>query len=243
MTAVELAVALAIVGLLAWQGVGALEATQAQRARAQAKQEVATMRDRLRTFALQNKRLPCPDQTGSGWEGDATGACGSAVTGWLPYRTLGLDLPSQALRMAYAVYRVPNAADPSADADLALALERTGNAPGEAAYQDVHDLIRALQNGANQTDAAVVPTQPYVTGNGGATGVIDCVGNRVANVAFRLIVPLDDLSQDGNRFDGVNDRLAVCSQGPDAARKVANDDVVLTEGFSALAGWLYARAL
>lgn len=242
LTALELAVVLAALGLLAWRGVGVLEAGQAQRVREQAKGELQTLRDRLRTYALQNKRLPCPDLTGSGWEGDNTGACGVATTGWVPYQTLGMDLPTQALRASYAVFRVPNEADARLDADLAVSKERTGNAAGELAYQDVHDLIRAIQNAASQTEGAVLVSQPHVTGNAGGGGAIDCAANAVTNVAFRLIVPLQDQNGDGDRFDGVNGLHALCTQGPDTARTLVNDDVVLTEGFPALSGWLYARA-
>ncbi|GAB4090412.1 type II secretion system protein [Hydrogenophaga soli] len=242
LTALEMAVVLVVLGLLAWRGVGVLDAAQAQRQREQAKGELQTLRDRLSTYALQNKRLPCPDVNGQGWEGDSTGACDAATTGWVPYRTLGLDLPTQGLRTAYAVFRAPHGTDAQLDADLAVQKERTGNAAGEQAYQDVHDLIRALQNAATQTEAAVLTSQPHVTGNGGGSGAIDCAAHPVANAAFRLIAPLQDQSGDGDRFDSVNGLSALCSQGPDTARTLVNDDVVLIEGFSALSGWLYARS-
>lgn len=241
----EMATVLAIVGLLAWSGLTVLEGGQARQDREQALQQAEIWRDRLRTFALNNRRLPCPDQTGQGWEGDAAGACGTAATGWLPYRALGLDLPAEGLRAGYAVFRAANVAQPALDADLAVQRERTGDAPGSLAHQDVFDLVRGLNNATAAAAAAaggVVTAQPHLTGNGGQAGPIDCAGQPRDNPAFRIVVPLKDRDGDGSRFDGGHTLVGLCSEAPAAALRHHQDDVVLAEGFGALAGWLQARA-
>lgn len=241
----EMATVLAVVGLLAWGGLTVLESGQARQDRDQALQQAEAWRDRLRTFALNNRRLPCPDLTGQGWEGDAAGSCGAAVTGWLPYRALGVDLPAEGLRAAYAVFRAPNTAVSEQDADLAVQRERTGDAQGSIAYQDVFDLVRGLNNAtalAAAQPSGVLTSQPYLTGNGGQAGPIDCAGQPRDNFAFRLLLPLKDRDGDGSRFDGGHALQRLCSEAPDAAMLNDQDDVVLAEGFLALAGWLQARA-
>lgn len=241
---IEMTAVLAVVGLLAWSGAAALDQAEISRSRAQAQQWGETLRDRLRSFALQNRRLPCPDVVGQGWEGDSSGSCTAATTGWLPYRTLGMDLPAPGLRAAYAVFRSPNTGDETEDADLALKLERTGDAPGSPTYQDPQDFIRALNNAATLAAAAptgVLTTQPYTTGDEGPLGAVACSTNPRDNFAFRLIFPLADRDGDSTPFDSPNSPTALCSTAPSTPQRHNRDDVVLTEGFASLAGWVMAR--
>ncbi len=242
---IEMSVVLAVIGLLAWSGLGTVETGMAQRDRDQAQQQAQAWRDRLRAYALNNRRLPCPDLTGQGWEGDASGACGTAMAGWLPYRALGLDLPAQEFRAAYAVFRAPNAAQPEQDADLAVRRERTGDAAGVVGFQDVFDLVRALNRATEAAAAApagVLVGQPHVTGDAARTGVADCAALPRDNVAFRILVPLKDRSGSGSRFDGTHSRDALCTEAPGSPMRHDMDDVVVTEGFASLAGWLQSRA-
>jgi len=241
---IEMAAVLAVVGLLAWSGAAALDQAEISRSRAQAQQWGETLRDRLRSFALQNGRLPCPDVIGQGWEGNASGTCTSDTTGWLPYRTLGMDLPAPALRAAYAVFRSPNVADPTQDADLAIQLERTGETAGAPTYQDPHDFIQALNNAATLAAAAstgVLTTQPYTTGDEGPLGAVACGTNPRDNFAFRLIFPLADRDGDSTPIDSPNSPTALCSTAPSTPQRHNRDDVVLTESFASLAGWVMAR--
>lgn len=103
---VELSIVLLALGVLGWAVAGSYGNAGTVRDRDGAVQTAETLREALRAFALRNGRLPCPDSAGAGWEGDASGACIDGVeAGWLPYRTLGLDVPQDALRAAYGVYR------------------------------------------------------------------------------------------------------------------------------------------
>lgn len=235
---VELAVALAVLTLLTWAVSNAYGSGSRQQERNRALAEGENLKQAIRAFALRNHRLPCPDATGSGWEGDATGTCQAGVeTGWVPYRSLGMDLPTPALTAAYGVYR--NAA---VNADLAVATERTGDVAGAAGYQDLHDLLVGLRNAAAQTPAA---GHLYLTGDNGQAGAIDCNGNKVAIPAYVLVFPLSDRNGDGSRFDGVQAGLpanGLCIQSAGTAQTTDDDDVVVSEGLATLMGWLSAHS-
>lgn len=238
---VELSVAMAVVALMTWAVSSAMGNAVPARERERAVQTGETLRGQLRAFALGQTRLPCPDTDGDGWEGDATGACGVTQVGWLPYRTLGLDLPQESLRATYAVYRAPHATA-TADADLAVRRERTGDAVGHATHQDVHDLIAALNTAAAQT-ATPVMNRAVTTGDGGLLGAVDCTATaNASNPAYWLVFPLEDRSGDGQRLDGVHTPTSVCAQAPGTPHAATLDDVVVAEAFSVLAGWLHARA-
>lgn len=242
---VELAVSLAVITLLTWAVSNAYGSGSRQQERNRALAEGENLRQAIRAFALRNHRLPCPDATGSGWEGDATGTCQAGVeTGWVPYRSLGMDPPAPALTAAYGVYR--NAAAQyqgnAVNADLAVSMERTGAAAGAASYQDVHDLLLGLSYAAAQTPAA---GHLYLTGDNGQSGAIDCNGNKVAIPAYVLVFPLSDRNGDGSRFDGVQAGLpanGLCIQSAGTAQTTDDDDVVVSEGLATLMGWLSAHS-
>jgi len=238
---VELAVVLAILALITWAVSAAFVNVGPVRDRDRANALGATLRESLRGFALVNGRLPCPDQTANGWEGSAAGVCGTVQVGWLPYRTLGLDLPADAYRAAYAVFRSPNTATPTADADLSVTTERTGDLPGSATYQDTHDLIAGLNNAANQS---LTPStaHPHVTGDGGRQGAVDCSANVFGNAAYWLVFPLEDRDVNGSQFDGANGPVNLCVQSPTTPFSSTQDDVSLVESFSTLSGWLHTRS-
>jgi prepilin-type N-terminal cleavage/methylation domain-containing protein len=239
---VEMAVVLAVAAVLTWAVSAAYGNVVQTRDRVRAQELAETLRDKLRAHALLHARLPCPDTTGSGWEGDAVGTCAtSTVVGGFPYRTLGLDLPADAFRATYAVYRHAVAPD-TADADLAVRKERTGDLAGGSGYQGVHDLVVALNNAASETATPVAGRTGH-TGDGGVQGAVDCAGNLRANVAFWLVLPLEDRDGNGLRLDGVHNPGAVCAAAAGLPASHTQDDVVVLEPFSVLAGWLNARAL
>lgn len=235
---VELSLALLVMGLLAWAVSGAYDNSSALRDRDRATQSAESLREALRAFALRNGRLPCPDSSGTGWEGDATGVCADATeAGWLPYRSLGLDLPPDALHAAYGVYR--NQAATGGDADLAVATERTGDIPGSPSYRNARDLMAGLSIAGNET-LSVAHTR--LTGNDGTDGAVDCTANLRSHPAFFIVVPLEDRSNDGNRFDAPHGVGTACAYMPGTAMRNDRDDVVAAESLAALTGWLGARA-
>ena len=235
---VELSIALLVMGLLAWAVSGAYDNSSALRDRDRAIQSAESLREALRAFALRNGRLPCPDSSGTGWEGDATGTCAATTeAGWLPYRSLGLDLPPDALHAAYGVYR--NQAAIGGDADLAVATERTGDVPGVPDYRNARDLMAGLAIAGNQT---VTAAHTRLTGDDGTNGLVDCTANLRSHPAFFIVVPLEDRNNDGNRFDVPHAVGTACAYAPGAAMTDVRDDVVAAESLAALTGWLGARA-
>lgn len=255
---VELTVVMAVLGLMTWAVSAAFGNVGPTRDRERALQVGETLRETVRAFALRNGHLPCPDTDGNGWESRATTGnlrCASATGqfGWLPYRTLGLDLPADKFRATYAVFRNPDDAVPSSDADLAVQLERSSPADpvGTVGYKNVHDLIAALNNATAQTVPTPLVTRPHHTGDNGVQGAIDCTANVRANPAYWLAMPLEDRDGSGSRSDGVQATVtaatlvataSLCVQAPGTAMTSDNDDVVIVEPLGVLAGWLQARA-
>jgi hypothetical protein len=84
---IEVAASVAVLGLLAATSFGIFrDANVAQEGRAAAA-SIHEARQRVLEFALANGRLPCPDMTGNGVEGDAAGNCPPAQGyGFLPNR-------------------------------------------------------------------------------------------------------------------------------------------------------------
>lgn len=235
---IELSVVLLATGLLGWAVASGYGNAAALQDRDRARQSAESLREGLRAFALRNGRLPCPDTGGSGWEGDAAGACASgAEAGWLPYRSLGLDLPPDALRAAYGVYRNRNAT--GGDADLAVATERTGDAAGTPGYRNARDLVAGLAIAGRQ---ALTTAHVRLTGDDAAEGAVDCAANVRSHPAFFIVVPLEDRDGDGNRFDAPHTAGAPCAYAPGTALRSDRDDVVVAESLDALAGWIGARA-
>lgn len=235
---VELSIVLVVLGLVGWAVAGSYGNTAALRDRDRATQSAESLREALRAFALRNGRLPCPDSGGTGWEGDAAGACAPGTeAGWLPYRSLGLDVPAEALHAAYSVYRNKTAA--GGDADLAVATERTGDAAGTPGFRNARDLMAGLSIAGNE---AVTAAHTRLTGNDGTDGPVDCAANVRSHPAFFIVVPLEDRSNDGNRFDAPHAAGTACAFTPGAAMTNVRDDVVAAESLAALTGWLGARA-
>ena len=92
---VEMAVVLAIVGLLLAMGMYTLSAQSEQRAREDTQQRLEQAREALLGFAVANGRLPCPASgSATGVEADSpagSGSCTNAYNGFLPAITLGLQ--------------------------------------------------------------------------------------------------------------------------------------------------------
>jgi prepilin-type N-terminal cleavage/methylation domain-containing protein len=90
-TLTELAVVLAIIGLLLSSTVFTLSAQVETRNRNDSQRRLEEAKELLLSFALVNGRLPCP-ATASGEEaGGGTAACAASYAGYLPARTLGFQ--------------------------------------------------------------------------------------------------------------------------------------------------------
>lgn len=239
---VELAIALAAMGVMTWAVANAYGNVTRQRDHDAALVQGQQMLDVIRAFALANARLPCPDTNGNGWEGDGSGVCAAGTeVGWLPYRSLGYDLPDDRFRAVYGVYR--NATAAAGNADLVVRAERSNplDLPGDSGYQNVRDLISALNFAAAEP---VSKTHVRLTGDGGVQGSVDC-DNNIRHPAFVIAMPLEDMNGDGQRFDGIHTGLPAsgsCFQAPGSPMTATQDDVVVADSFSALTGWLAARA-
>jgi prepilin-type N-terminal cleavage/methylation domain-containing protein len=231
-TLLEMAVVVAIIGLLGLLVSSAFAGLGDRRSREQALAETEAARQALRGFMLAHKRLPCPDSTRSGFEDEP---CAAAETmGWLPYQTLGLPPPTDRSRMIYGVYRG------GSDADL---VRPTGGAAAGVDFEDNGSLVRTLTKVAQP--AAPRTDEPYLTGDGSARYGAESCGNAVTNPAFLLVAPVTDKDGNGSPFDGVNPVtpgsgtrcIASDARAPDATY----DDVVAAEGAQALLGWLAAH--
>ncbi|HEX7053032.1 MAG TPA: type II secretion system protein [Burkholderiales bacterium] len=92
-TLVEMAVVVAIVGLLLAMGMYTLSAQSEQRAREETQRVLEAAREALLGYAVANGRLPCPASgSGSAVEADAGGGvCSNGYDGFLPGVTLGFQ--------------------------------------------------------------------------------------------------------------------------------------------------------
>ncbi len=236
-TFIEVSITLAIIGLLIFSASTALIATNDAQKRTSAKSTADFVQNAVRVYAFKNNRLPCPAIDKNGYEArDATGACSAAVqqTGFVPYRTLGLELPVDELFGMYAVYRLSNA-DPKLDTDLAISLERTGDSAGDPGYMQSTDLMAALSLvGTTSPDGS----RPFLTGNDAAAGAVDCDTNRVNTAAYWIVFPLADANNDGNRLDGPHILNGLCATHPQSAITNLLDDLVFADTPLQLAGWL-----
>lgn len=238
-TLVELSVVLVVIGCLTWAVSSAYGSMIAMGDRNRATQTGEVLKDAVRSFALRNGRLPCPDTKGNGWEGLVGDSCPAEVqAGWFPYYSLQLDLPAPALHALYAVYR--NVSAPG-NADLVLSMERTGDLPGTPGYNDTRDFMAALQYAATATQTPT-SNHAYLTGDDGTEGIVNCADNVRSNPAYFVVLPLTDRGATGVRFDPPNVLGSLCAFSPGTAIKNTRDDVVAADSLASLTGWLGARA-
>ena len=225
-TLVEVAAVVLIIGLVAAISMGAFSSAFGSR---DARSAEATGKDidgALLTYARKYHHLPCPDINGNSREGDASGNCATSFAmGYLPYESLELEPPASAARAVYGVYR--NAA---AGADLVRPL-----ASGTPAKPDFQRALIAAAKIAVVDDKHV-----FVTGDGAATGAVDCAANRVLHPAYAIVIPVTDRDGDGSNLDGVDVGLpssgSLCLASPNAKPRADFDDHVAFTGFTTLLG-------
>ena len=231
----EVSVVLVVAGLMSWAAFSGYETVSAQQEIERGRAEAHQLQSVIRAFALRHGRLPCPDAAGTGYESLSSGSCTSGTqVGWFPYTSAGLPTPSDRLRARYSVFRGANV-DPTQDADLAVALERSGDTEGADTFKDVTDLVVALNNASRLPFAS---SRTHITGDGGASGNIDCATNAFMAVAYWVVVPLQDRDNDGSRLDPPHTLNNVCAASPSAPLTRFSDDVVMAESPIQLAGWL-----
>lgn len=231
----EVTIVLVIAGLMSWAAFTAYETVSAQQEIERGRAEAQQLQSVVRAFALRHGRLPCPDVAGTGYESLTGMQCSPGTQlGWFPYVSAGLGVPTDRLRARYAVFRQADA-DTRNDADLASTLERSGDAPAADTHEDVTDLIVALNNASR---LAVDASRPFITGDGGAGGAIDCASNLLLGVAYWVVVPLQDKDNDGSRLDPPHAMNSLCAASPSAPLRRLSDDVVVAESPIQLAGWL-----
>jgi type II secretory pathway pseudopilin PulG len=236
-TFIEVSIGLSIIGLLLFSASAALIATNDTQKRATAVNTASFVQSAVRVYAAKNNRLPCPAIDKNGYEArDISGVCSATVqqTGFVPYRSLGLELPNDALFALYAVYRQSNV-DPKLDTDLALSLERTGDTAGDQSYMQSTDLIAALSLVGTTSPTG---NRPFLTGDAAAAGAVDCNGNRVNTAAYWILFPLTDANNDGDLLDEPHALNGLCATHPQHATTNNFDDLVFADTPLQLAGWL-----
>ncbi len=235
-TLLELVIVLVVIGILSLLTVSNFSGAEDVRQRKEAQAATETVREALRYFVLANKRLPCPDFSKNGYEGDSSGTCTSGKElGWVPYYSIGLPV-SESGRMAYGVFRL------TGSDDLTTLTERTGDPEGTPGYRDLGDMIAAL----NKTPSTVNGSSQIFVSGVTAAGTSDCVAATSYYPAFVLIAPLTDRNSDGDIFDGVNTDLWAtghdCIASPLQPLASDYDDVVIAESPQTLVGWLTLHA-
>lgn len=226
---VELAVVLSVLGVLTLTALSAFDNIGQARQHNAARVHAEAARQALLAFALRNKRLPCPDTSANGdraREGGGTGCSGTPGIGWLPYESLGLDVPVRSERLRYGVHR-----DLMASSAVAVDqpdLERIGG------------FGRTLAALASAT--GVDTSQPHYAGDG-TPAACTGAGTHASNPAFVLVAPAGDRDGiGGTGFDGPHRSFApgggACVLSPDYPAGSDYDDVVVVQSPSTLLGWL-----
>ena len=234
-TLVELATVLGVLGVLSLSMHSAIESMQQARLYNASQADAESARQALRAYLLRNKRLPCADTSSDGEHGRSDPTC-TGNSGWLPYETLGLEIPERARRLRYGVYR-------SGLIDL------TNPAASSIDEPDIEGrsaLAAALTTLAKQPFDADAPW--YSASVASASGSAStCQADQPTNPAFILVAPAADLDGSGAPaagFDGPNRDFATgngrCVAAPSRAADDHYDDVVVAESASTLLGLLTA---
>ncbi len=226
---VELAVVLSVLGLLTMTALSAFDNLGQVRQHNAARAHGEAARQAVLAFALRNKRLPCPDTSANGdagREGGGMGCGGAPSIGWLPYESLGLDLPVRSARLRYGVYR-----------PLTAATAHSADQPDLERIGGFGNVLAALA-AATSADTS----QPHYAGDGTAATCTGA-GAQVSNPAFVLVAPAGDRDGiGGTGFDGPHRNFAAggsaCVLPPDTPTSTDYDDVVVVQSPSTLLGWL-----
>lgn len=213
---IEVAASVAVLGLLAATSFGVLrDVTQVRQGRAAA--ALAGQAKQLTLeFAQAHGRLPCPDLTGNGGEGDATGDCPMTQSfGLLPTRALGMDgVSAQAAnrQLRYGISRI------APDADLA------SSAPTSATAGDSNPATQFLKRAERAAAYPASISQPYVPKTDALGLATDC---QIPGDNPAFIISVGDPEDLGT---------AVCFPKPDPQRSAS-----ATMGRHELVGWIRSK--
>lgn len=246
-TLIEMAIVLVVLGVIASTAQTFYRDTIKTSEFVKIKSQLESINQALISFVIQNKRLPCADTDGNGYEGTGLSICGSATlnqTGAVPYKTLGMNQMAATQtdvskrNIIYGVYRNANATLLQ-DADLAVNAERTGDIAGSQYFLNNFDMIKALSNAKN---TSVSNSFIYTTGTGTNENCNTFTANNFAYILASA--GLEDMDNNGNIFDGVNASLSLAGTGTrcfSSTLKRKNnqyDDLVLVMNFQSLIGRL-----
>ncbi len=185
---VELAVVMAIVGLVLGSAMLTLSAQQDTRRFNETQQQLEQARELLIAFAIKNRRMPCPATLAAGTGDEAPvggGTCTSYYGGFLPGRAIGfqsVDSAGYAIdawnnRIRYALSSLTwgtsggfSTAHVSGNAAVQWSLSNT---PGDLVICSTSPLVitaTACDALTNITNVGVVSAIVFSTGKNGATG-------------------------------------------------------------------------
>jgi len=181
----ELAVVVAIVGLLLATAMYTLSAQVEQRSRSDTQRRLEEAKELLLSFALVNGRLPCPGVATGDEAGGGAAACTSNYGGFLPARTIGFQptdaagfgLDAWGNRIRYSVSATQWGSSPFARftkqhvADSATAGWSLTQTPQDLQVCSAATASSvACDAGATVTNQNVVVAIVFSTGKNGATG-------------------------------------------------------------------------
>lgn len=213
-TLTEIAIVLAIMGLLLGSTLFTLTAQVESRNRADTQRRLEDARDLLVSFALVNGRLPCPGTTSGDEAGGGTAACVASYGGFLPARTIGFQptdsagfgLDAWGNRVRYAVSATQWGAAP------ARFTRQHGPAAAWSISQKPADLVvcsaspavaaaLACDAGTSLTNQNTVVALVFSTGKNGALGGGANEARNLDGNPLFVSRPPDPPSAGGGEFD------------------------------------------
>jgi len=206
MTLIEVSLVVLVLGFLALLLADLLPGFKRAAMQKESLRALATAQTAMRGFVLINGRLPCPDSSGDGAEDRAGDGC-TALTGTLPYRTLGLGGPLEnaaGFPFRYGVYHRSNASV-GADAGLTRVIDRLQPEVAEGLPPALGPRLRGHSNLLDYC-AAVQSAQALATVNTQIHVALPLgSGEVLENVAYVLAEPgVADMDVNGSAFDGSN---------------------------------------
>lgn len=249
-TLIELAIALALLGLVAvllWR----FGSVASQRiAETEAPQILEEANQALIGYAMANHRLPCPDTSANG---DGFEHCGGATTGRLPVVALGLARADMQ-NIRYGVYRntvstLVNGASTTVRIDVDYAGDRfpplvtkstvvkdkADGYYGMNYYDGSASASETLLGRTNGIDFChALRLAGKTPANTTSLNIVDAGGTSLKNVAYALALPgARDANGDSNMFDGANTG-GVTFAAPAQPVSANYDDVVQAIDFGQL---------